>query len=81
MTSGDLTHIGMVMELPWGFHENKRMIAWEATQEPVGTPILHHKLKTATKWVSRIIGIPISLFRISKLRSTSTANARGRWRG
>jgi hypothetical protein len=66
MTSGDLTRIGMVMELPGEFHENKRMLACEATQEPVGTPILHHKLKTATTWVSRTIGIPIFLFKISK---------------
>lgn len=35
MTSGDGSRIGMVMELPRGFHENTAMIEWEQNMEPV----------------------------------------------
>lgn len=35
MTSGDGSRIGMVMQLPRGFHENAAMLAWEKNKEPV----------------------------------------------
>jgi len=34
MTSGDCSRIGMVMELPRGFHENTAMLKWEKNKEP-----------------------------------------------
>ncbi len=36
MTSGDGSRIGMVLDLPRGFHGNAAMTAWEANQEPLG---------------------------------------------
>ncbi|MEE9429906.1 MAG: SpoIIE family protein phosphatase [Melioribacteraceae bacterium] len=35
MTSGDGTRVGMVMDLPRGFHGNPAMIEWEKNNEPV----------------------------------------------
>ena len=35
MTSGDGTRIGNVMELPRDFHQNKAMMTWEKSDEPV----------------------------------------------
>ncbi len=35
MTSGDGSRIGMVMQLPRGFHENAAMLKWEKNKEPV----------------------------------------------
>ena len=36
MTSGDGTRIGMVLELPRGFHGNAGMNEWELNDEPIG---------------------------------------------
>jgi signal transduction histidine kinase len=53
MTSGDGTRIGMVMNLPRGFHEDQRMLNWETTKEPIG--IFAYDPEGAIKYVDKMI--------------------------
>lgn len=53
MTSGDGTRIGMVMELPRGFHENAAMKEWERNDEPV--VVITFDANGAIDYVDRMI--------------------------
>jgi signal transduction histidine kinase len=53
MTSGDGTRIGMIMELPRGFHEDNRMLDWEKTTDPVG--IFTYDIEGAIDYVDKMI--------------------------
>ncbi len=53
MTSGDGTRIGMVMELPRGFHGNSVMTEWEKNDEPV--VIIRFDVDGAIDYVDKMI--------------------------
>ena len=52
MTSGDGTRIGMVLELPRGFHGNAAMIEWELNDEPIG--IFTFETEAAIDYLNRM---------------------------
>jgi len=53
MTSGDGTRVGMVMDLPRGFHENGAMIEWEKNDEPIA--VFAYDAEGAVDYVDRMI--------------------------
>ena len=52
MTSGDGTRIGMVLELPRGFHGNSAMNEWELNNEPIG--IFTFETEAAIDYLNRM---------------------------
>jgi signal transduction histidine kinase len=53
MTSGDGSRIGMVMDLPRGFHDVPEMTEWERNDEPVG--IFRFDVDGALDYVHRMV--------------------------